>query len=680
MSASRRPKDPGFRLLSETPVITSKEGIVEQLKGWLKESKLKEHGPHVGAILGGRGSGKTSVLQTVGAWAIEQRWAVAVNADDKPVLFDPSELAIHTSVEFALTRYLRQVRLAAETASNDMNELDNAEADWMAALQPDRYLDLLKEDAPSAKQLLPRLREGQATIELAHCAAREKINQWCKKVQSNHNILLLVDDIDLHPERILQIFELIYYYFQHPSVHVLISGAQAEIHAALEHALQRQNRAAAARTSGLAQAFLDKWMPVRWHINDLPVSKRWDFLVSVLGADGQKPHLTSRPAFPLSDGELTPDRKKHLQDTLPGNYRLLKQVHNACVRERSDSDRQERQSILKDMFNIVDESAQDIFWSGLLAADIRVPEQKLRETFFSQPEHLRSCLDGWRPTANAHHSDPRSVHPLPADFVTAKITNVTLAALGQLWGTLLERRHVVAISGDGDALALFRGAVEEPFEIYLPDGRSDTAEALSLLTDGLKSVKAQLPLSTHLTLAIRAAQAYGILAGFELRFYRKLDIQAGPDEVIVAPSEFLRDTPLKHLQLVPAVDAGASEVVLGLDLLGRMTDAQLADIDAAPDGPRYILKRLAAGRLSPTNYEPLVAETLNVLRRLKNEGVNKVHLALAGPIPFAVILGHQLQQQAPLIELYEFDRGQGTYRHFFPLQQPDPDENNHGQP
>ncbi len=237
----------------------------------------------VGGIQGRRGSGKTSLLRTLGTQAPSDVWKVLKDGEE-PRLFEPAkngqESLIADLMEHLNGESLEERSPAGCSQSTDVLEAtDQVYIELARRQEPKKFIEIASEEAPSIRNLPEHLgreiqRRAQSNLRLAK-AISQRLDEVAEAEDSpNRALLLLVDDFDLASKKIIvEFFELIHLY-------LTVSPGQASV--VVMVAYDRETLAKALeskeRSKSLAWAQIAKHIPYTWQVRTLSIHERFAIL------------------------------------------------------------------------------------------------------------------------------------------------------------------------------------------------------------------------------------------------------------------------------------------------------------------------------------------------------------------------------------------------------------------
>ncbi len=266
---------------------------------WVLRPQRLERGPWVVGVYGPRGSGKTSLLLTV-LDELRQRRDNSGRDDIRlpkfneksgsfptTQLFGPADTRDHDDLYFLLLDHLENLYGIKNDQYNDLKdtfkearELEVRRRDF------DRVIEYEQEVSTSRKRMvenLVELRKKTATTTRDLTKAFKKIcalytgkaiDEKTNETIAKRPFLLLVDDLDLKPDRAFELLELLRLFFAHPGAVVLIAADPDLLAEAVNLSLKKSEL----NPPGLAHALIAKLIPYRWHVPSPSDRKRFDRL------------------------------------------------------------------------------------------------------------------------------------------------------------------------------------------------------------------------------------------------------------------------------------------------------------------------------------------------------------------------------------------------------------------
>lgn len=432
-SAQMEPRDSRRSLVPESPVVVSEATALGKLVGSvyerMSELDVSAHG-QVLALYGGRGTGKTSALLTLLArlrkankdrsnLAVEERstqieWLVPSRfvAQDEPTdsprqLFVPEYSRFDDDLLFLLLAYLEkryqpEVKVANQSLAHRKTANPLTRIRWAEVRRrmPEQFFSFERDASVSSKDLPRRLVRSQVRVAQATESIRDSFQQLIRCLTAdpkppshpnNRRLVLFVDDLDLQPQRALDLLELIQLFLLHPQVIVVLTAHREQLIHSLAVSLRRREAdpkgpGATDSSQGerLAQAFLRKWVPIGFDLPRPSLEERWAFRPqsrpqSIKGAESIAQRMvrefwnTAEERF--RDGSHSAAAKEHVMPLLPDTYRGMISLYNRI----STFDKTRWVSTARKSQFGLQPAMVEPFLSLLLSIEVRHPELGLLE-------------------------------------------------------------------------------------------------------------------------------------------------------------------------------------------------------------------------------------------------------------------------------------------------------------
>lgn len=367
-------KKSGPMWVPEGPVVIPAGGLKEladQVADWICDDARLDRGWAVG-IWGGRGSGKTSFLLTL------QERLRKLNpeapkapimclpgvpggggASDTAALFSPSDTRAQDSLLFRLLDHLYKYR---HDPSLD-DAFDKVREAAVREIDPERFLRYAEDVSAAAEELPKDLVEAHNSLARTTTKLQSELERILTGLTGGgkQRLVLLVDDLDLRPNRALEMLEMVYLFLQVKGVIVLITADRDLLYESLSEQLKERSPA----LKMIASPMLSKLVPYGWHLPVPPIAERFLYLWDELGElpkwwdEGALVVLNQISRRPLRGGGEEPDASKqvesddevleskfadsraaathYLAGLLPDTYRGLKSLHNGLLALRLES-------------------------------------------------------------------------------------------------------------------------------------------------------------------------------------------------------------------------------------------------------------------------------------------------------------------------------------------------------
>lgn len=296
-----RPEEP--LVLKEGPTFD----LAVKVAKWIEERKPSESkSSWVAGVYGGRGTGKTSFLWTVHSLLDEQRKQAAQGGSRVPYVlptvnlsaeatFTPSATRAHDDILFMFLDHLKRYR------RRDKPLKGFAKARTAEVMRKDtaRFLAYESEIATSSKSVPGRFRAVHTDVAQTTRRLQGAFGDIIRSLKDDDEVLpILVDDLDLQPQRALELLEILHLFMNVPGVVVLVAADKNLLLRSIERALKAKERNI--EHPGLASALLAKYVPHEWH---LPIPSELE-RVNELWGDGIAPAEDSEIKHWWHDGAL----------------------------------------------------------------------------------------------------------------------------------------------------------------------------------------------------------------------------------------------------------------------------------------------------------------------------------------------------------------------------------------
>jgi hypothetical protein len=261
------------------PLCSTAKAVVE----WILEEERLGKGPWVAGIYGGRGSGKSSLLLKVledlhGLHDIEQKVMLPKLAPEHSqlpptaALFAPTDTRDHDDLFFLLLQYMENFYEGKKENFEEAKLHEVRRRDFTRALEYDQDI------SPSHERMIANLVDRRCEA----ATSTRKLQVCFEKICSDYStingkkrrILFLVDDLDLKPERALELLDLVRLFLCHKGVIVLIAADKSLLVESIYSGLNEREIG----VPGLASALLAKLIPIEWQIPTADEDERFNFL------------------------------------------------------------------------------------------------------------------------------------------------------------------------------------------------------------------------------------------------------------------------------------------------------------------------------------------------------------------------------------------------------------------
>lgn len=385
--------------------------LAKKVAGWILSSdRRKATSGWVAGVYGGRGAGKTSFLLTLlhVLQETDKEGVIALpNVIDGHLmegLLKPSATRADDDLLFLVLDHIE--KRYGPPRPNDRNDFNTALTNVRTAevKRKDKqlFLDYHRDVSPSAEKLPERFVElyGEIatttqTLKGAFEAIVKHYQAKPKPAQDAQERLfpLFVDDLDLRPDRALELLEIAHLFLNLPGVVVIVT-ADKDL---LLHAIQRALEDRGVHHPGLAAALLAKYVPYSWMLPIPTEEERLDELWRV--ANSPPPEMDelrqwwpdkAANAFKVYEPIRT-RAKELLSPLLPPAFRGLVAVHNRLIAQRDDWNvRADPDYLVGDLRRFADPLGLlpvlvSPFVSMVIALDVRYPELGLLELLSQDP-------------------------------------------------------------------------------------------------------------------------------------------------------------------------------------------------------------------------------------------------------------------------------------------------------
>lgn len=259
--------------------------FARKIADWVaNKDRLTSKGAWIAGVYGPRGSGKTSLLWTIynilrGRNTQEASKAGPVSCvlpeKEQPLeaVFAPAATRANDDLLFMLLDHLEE-RAPRASATKGFDEARKAE---ITRKDLDRFLKYEQEIATSSRDIPDRLIRVHKEGARATLAIRRAFESVLSSLKTETKILpIFVDDLDLQPQRALELLEILHLFLNNPGIVVLIAADKDLLLHSIDQALEAEKR----RHPGLASALLAKYVPHEWLLPTPTEAERFDFLWS----------------------------------------------------------------------------------------------------------------------------------------------------------------------------------------------------------------------------------------------------------------------------------------------------------------------------------------------------------------------------------------------------------------
>lgn len=433
----------------EPRVVESGEalyGLADRIAGWIADkARLGSEGAWIAGVYGARGSGKTSLLRTVYDILLKRKedagagaeWAPCVLPEGKHqahATFTPAATRAHDDILFMLLDHLKGRRRPARP----LRGFGSARSAEVRRKDLARFLQYEQEIATSSRDIPRRLIQVHSDVAQTTSRLRRAFAKVLSSLKNDGEIFpILVDDLDLQPQRALELLEIFHLFMNVPGVVVLIAADKDLLLRSIERALKAKEHNV--DHPGLASALLAKYVPHEWSLPTPSERERVDLLwgkstVPVEGSElarwwqddalqglvevraARLAELQVRREYSAREG-LNPEaaRQDENEDPLPENaramvdsallplapttYRSVKALHNRLTawRERLEATHPQGSSV--DFRNEVyrydlglNRYLASPFFAMMAGLDVRWPELELLTSLERSPTAFKRTL------------------------------------------------------------------------------------------------------------------------------------------------------------------------------------------------------------------------------------------------------------------------------------------------
>lgn len=461
--------------------------LAKQIAGWAEQEDRKT-GTWVAGVWGGRGTGKTSLLLTILEILSKRRddsstpvvilprlrdasssghdtWRSGhegkKNGDqespDVEALFHPSSGRDGEDLLFLLlqhieSRYCRVDKPDREVA-NLFNSIRSAEV-RRKDLRP--FLDYDKDVGVSLDDVRERFVRAHTAVADTTRQVKESFGKLIPNLWpgSGRPFILCVDDLDLRPDRALELLEMIALFLRHRGVIVLIAADRDLMLSSVDEALKKRDL----HQPGLAGALVSKLIPYGWALPVPRATERFDCIWAAQkrteaanGRDGddETPEWWPSSMQPLLNREarkadMRTVASEVLAPLLPHTFRGLTEYHNRLLSLRQEfgaaiGEAAEAEPFWKRVHSTLPDltlhpSFVPAAVSAVAAADLRYPELGLLDALRTDPASLERALEA----AERRDEDPETTALQPRSGTPS--SPLSRGSANDLWMTSLLQR------------------------------------------------------------------------------------------------------------------------------------------------------------------------------------------------------------------------------------------------
>jgi SMODS-associated and fused to various effectors sensor domain/AAA ATPase domain len=260
--------------------------LAETIAAWAHdEERLRSGGAWIAGVYGTRGSGKTSLLWTIYNCLRERNEKLApaarpracvlpVCASPSEALFAPAATRRDDDVLFMLLAHLQKYQ-EGDRPPAPPDGFQKARTAEIRRKDLKRVIDYEQEIATSPQRFLERLIEVHDQAARTTSSLREILQKLLGSLkQEGETLPIFVDDLDLQPQRALEILEILHLFMNEPGVVVIVAADKDLLLHSIDRALERDGR----HHPGLASALLAKYVPHEWLLPTPSETERLEFL------------------------------------------------------------------------------------------------------------------------------------------------------------------------------------------------------------------------------------------------------------------------------------------------------------------------------------------------------------------------------------------------------------------
>lgn len=390
--------------------------LAEKVVKWIRHNDRREgEFGWVAGVYGGRGTGKTSFLMTLikALGSANEEIASPTHDGIMKAMLAPAATRSDDDLLFLMLDHLEH-RYAPPTDNGIGRAFQGAREVEVRRKERRLFFEYTRDVSPSQDDLPGQFVRLHSDIAITTKELKRHFETIVERLQeppkggSGKRLLpIFVDDLDLRPDRALELLEIAHLFLNLPGV-VLIVTADRDL---LLHAIQRALEDRGVYHPGLAGALLAKYVPYSWM---LPVPAEEERLKDLWPED-ERGSSKVRPVLPLWWPENMATRfvgdnrtarewaKDSLGPLLPPAFRGLVAMHNRLLALRADWDLPAKMK---------EESEEDFvlgfqrlvaplgflavfvppFVSMVVAIDLRYPELGLLELLNQDPKLMGDLL------------------------------------------------------------------------------------------------------------------------------------------------------------------------------------------------------------------------------------------------------------------------------------------------
>lgn len=703
----------------------------------LDEGLAMERGMTLG-VYGGRGTGKTTFLLTlldvlrelsdtrgdphrssprsVGLPTNYERGDFQGRAG----LFTPAEYRIDDDLLFALLGHIQaqyglpsgaekklEAVLEAEVRRRRVSEFVEYEKALSASVNtiPDRVVKVYQKAFGSTAEMRRSLDE----------------------VLGDRPRVLFIDDLDLQPQRALDLLETLQFFFARKGVVIVIAADRELLLRSIQQELRTTRRF---DLPSLAPALLQKYVP--YNVNVPVPSPRRRVEVLLETHDGAEqvlgvwwPSVAERSIGTHEKTEHAPRESQHfmrkyLGSVLPAAHRQIRAVYNRLVMlgAAPGADEVRFHERLYERIEGVGLPLALVapFVSLVVALDVRFPELMLYDAMLRAPSKLAEFLGRLAPQATERDEGSKKTQALAfraarqaayvqlPDEPEPELLDALLA-LALAWRDFagatvrsLARERMLPISLDADAMERSRvywGELHDAARVaewhidlrgVAGDSPRGSREALLKAQEEVRRAVERNVVKGFggtVLLHLHVPLPFALWLGWELRYVaapevlavsRDLDLRryVGPPGVI-RPRGFSLALLRVESDGRPEEDPRETHFAVIVDLIGSSRSEQVAQFWRegvrvnTPVGERVL--RDATAPIEPDDLDAVLVDLVEYLGGLRERGVVDVHLGFAGHVFVAFFLGRQLNAFGLRLHLYNWSTSANRYEYVFDLEE-----------
>ena len=707
--------------------------FVDRVIRWIDATHQEANGALVIGVFGGRGTGKTSALETLHERLRERKsWVLpGCTANGPAALFRPAETRDHDDLLFLLLRHFEVQYRRDGNGKGAMDCIRKIRKLEIRRREPTRFLDYEKEVGASRDDLEKRLTDFHIEVASGTEELRTAFRDLIERLRDDGTgtvrgpLVLLIDDLDLQPHRGLEMLEILHLFLNWSGVIVLVAADRDLLLDSIRRSLARRG----IPQRGLAAALLAKYIAYPWEVPIPTPRERFELLWQTWPVlEPWWPTGEQLNTYGLEPSEARTYSEQALAEHLPHSYRGLKTLHNRLEAEISG---EEFLALLVDRLGVAPDFVRPLM-AMLVTLDVRFPELDILDLARKTPAGLRALFDELAPPREkqskedqatsqddkkATSQDDKKAPPrrLAKDIAAERLDRMSglrgrdrddavraLEAFASTWRDFVDKTlgrllpepaklaRFLAISHMANAKEAARSQWENHFtedqiwHIDLQEYGHDVAslrEARGQARQELQE-KRILAFDGSLLVHIKACLSLVLWLGWTLRQLLRNEVTAinswpggvarfpRPQGPIQRGGTYRRMEAERH-----GNESRSSQAILVIDLtIDRQSRAEqlerFVDDSGTPVTDARMWRLLGpGGTVEPDDLVPLLEDMLELFGRLGQDGVEHFHLGFAGPDVVAFFLGAQLNARGR-ISLYEWSPSQNRYEYVFDLADP----------